>query len=238
MYTYEGRVRFSEADHHETITLPSIINYFQDGSIFHSEDLGLGVDYLKEKKRAWILSSWQVIIERYPRIGEKIRIGTWATGFKGLYGYRNFCMWDEKGDKAAYANSVWVYMDLERGRPARPPRDEVERYGTEAALEMDYASRKIMLPDETFQGELFPVRKYHIDTNEHVNNCQYVQMALEVSGEELLVRQMRAEYKKSALLHDKILPKVAREGERTVVELCEPHGGVYAVVELTGDKRC
>ena len=53
-----------------------------------------------------------------------------------------------------------------------------------------------------------------------------------------MVRQMRAEYKKSALLHDKILPKVAKEGERTVVELCEPDGGVYAVVELTGEKRC
>ena len=50
MYTYESRVRFSEVDHYETMTLPSIINYFQDGSIFQSEDIGLGVDYLKEKK--------------------------------------------------------------------------------------------------------------------------------------------------------------------------------------------
>ena len=238
MYIYESRVRFSEADHYETITLPSIINYFQDSSIFQSEDFGLGVDYLKEKKRAWILSSWQVIIDRYPHIGEKIRIGTWATDFQGLYGYRNFCMWDENGEKAAYANSIWVYMDLERGRPVRPPKEEVERYGTEEALEMAYASRKIALPKEPLEGEIFPVRKYHIDTNEHVNNCQYVQMALEAAEEELLVRQMRAEYKKSALLHDKILPKVAREGERTVVELCEPQGGLYAVVELTGEKRC
>ena len=82
------------------------------------------------------------------------------------------------------------------------------------------------------------MRKYHIDTNEHVKNCQDVQMALEAAGEELMVRQMRAEYKKSALLHDKILPKVAKEGERTVVKLCKPDGGVYAVVELTGEKRC
>ena len=146
MYTYESRGRFSEVDHYEAMTLPSIINYFQDGSIFQSEDIGLGVDYLKEKKRAWVLSSWQVVIGRYPRIGEKIRIGTWATGFQGLYGYRNFCMWDEKGAKAAYANSIWVYMDLEKQRPARPPKEEVEKYGTEEALEMEYAPRKIALP--------------------------------------------------------------------------------------------
>ena len=120
MYAFDSRVRFSEADHHETITLPGIINYFQDCSIFHSEDIGLGIDYLKEKKRAWVLTSWQIIVDRYPRIGEKIKVGTWATEFNGLYGHRNFCMWDEKGERAACANSIWAFMDLERGRPAKP----------------------------------------------------------------------------------------------------------------------
>ena len=232
MYTYESRVRFSEVDHYETRTLPSIINYFQDGSIFQSEDIGLGVDYLKEKKRAWVLSSWQVVIGRYPRIGEKIRIGTWATGFQGLYGYRNFCMWDEKGAKAAYANSIWVYMDLEKQRPARPPKEEVEKYGTEEALEMEYAPRKISLPQDALSGEIFPVRKYHIDTNEHVNNCQYVQMAMEMLDQERVIRQVRVEYKKSAVLGDMIVPRTGDRDGRTVVELCTTEGELYAAVEF------
>lgn len=238
MYTFESRVRFSEADHHETITLPGIINYFQDCSIFHSEDAGLGIDYLKKRRRVWVLSSWQIIVERYPRIGEKIKTGTWATEFKGLYGNRNFCMWDEKGQRAAYANSVWAFMDLEKGRPVRPDQEEIEGYGTEPPLEMDYAPRKIRLPESLEEGEPFPVRKYHIDTNEHVNNCQYVQMALEALQEEMAVRQVRVEYKRSAVLGDVIYPRIAREKERTVVELCNVDGQPYAVTELTGDKRC
>lgn len=238
MYAFDSRVRFSEADHHETITLPGIINYFQDCSIFHSEDIGLGIDYLKEKKRAWVLTSWQIIVDRYPRIGEKIKVGTWATEFNGLYGHRNFCMWDEKGERAACANSIWAFMDLERGRPAKPLPEDIEKYGTEAPLEMEYASRKIRLPEELEEGTAFPVRKYHIDTNEHVNNCQYVQMALETLGEELLVRKVRVEYKRSAMLGDMIYPRTAREEERTVVELCNAEGKPYAVMELTGEKRC
>ena len=61
MYAFDSRVRFSEADQHETITLPGIINYFQDCSIFHSEDIGVGIDYLKEKKKAWedSLKEWK-----------------------------------------------------------------------------------------------------------------------------------------------------------------------------------
>ena len=102
MYTFESRVRYSEVDHTELITLPAIINYFQDCSTFQSEDLGVGIDYLKEKQQGWILSSWQIIVNRYPGMGEKIDISTWATGFEGLYGTRNFRMRDEK--KELYTN--------------------------------------------------------------------------------------------------------------------------------------
>ena len=91
-YTIDGRIRFSEVDHTRRITLPGIVNYFQDCSTFQSEDLGLGIEHCSEKKRAWILSSWQVVVERYPKIGEKIQTSTWATDFNGLFGERNFCI--------------------------------------------------------------------------------------------------------------------------------------------------
>ena len=97
---------------------------------------------------------------------------------------------------------------------------------------MHYEGRKILMPEHCVEMESFPVRKYHIDTNEHVNNCQYVQMALEVLPREMKVRQLRVDYKKSAVLGDTIYPKVAQEAERTVVELCDGDGKPYAVVEL------
>ena len=113
-YQFESRVRFSEVDHHQQMTLPGILNYFQDCSTFQSEALGCGIDACNERKRGWVLSSWQVEIERYPRFGEKILVRTWSCGFEGLYGYRNFCMEDGKGEIAVRAYTVWVYMDLER----------------------------------------------------------------------------------------------------------------------------
>lgn len=231
-YTFESRIRFSEADHTNRITLPGIINYFQDCSTFHSESLGVGLAYCREHKSAWVLSAWQIVADRYPSMGEKVRISTWATEFNGLYGLRNFCMEDEEGRMAAYANSVWVFMDTEKGRPARPDAYEVELYGTGKPLSMDYEPRKIKLPKETQTCKEYPVRKYQIDTNEHVNNCQYIQMAMEeLTGAEE-IHKVRAEYKKSAVYGDIIHPKAAFEEERTVIELCDAAGGIYAVVEL------
>ena len=112
MYTFESRVRFSEVDHTELLTLPALVNYFQDCSTFQSEDIGYGVEVLKKSGQAWILSAWQIVVNRYPKLGERIRVSTWATDFTGLFGLRNFKMEDEAGEMTGWANSVWVYMDM------------------------------------------------------------------------------------------------------------------------------
>jgi len=160
MYTFDSRVRYSEIDHTGNMTLPALINYFQDCSTFQSEDIGLGTEVLKAKKKAWILSYWQIVIERLPALGERITAGTFATEFKGLYGNRNFVLDDARGNRLAYANSVWVFMDMEKGRPARPEPEDVLPYGSEPALEMEYEDRKIRLPENLEEKPSFPVRKY------------------------------------------------------------------------------
>ena len=231
-YEFEGRVRYSEIDHRGTMTLPALINYFQDSSTFQSEAIGLGMDRLKHDRKAWVLSYWQVIVERYPQMCEKITTGTFATEFKGLYGNRNFYMKDGSGELIARANSIWAFMDLEKGRPVRPTAEHIDPYGTCEPLDMPYEERKIALPEQSEAGEPFPVRKYHIDTNEHVNNCQYVQMALEMVPGDIQVRQLRVDYKKSAVLGDMIYPRMTAEQERTVVELCDADGKPYAIVEM------
>lgn len=235
MYEFDSRIRYSEIDHHERITLPGIINYFQDCSIFHSESIGFGIERLKKEGRAWILSSWQIVVNRYPVLGETVKVCTWPKSFKGAIGERNFQMLDKDGRIAACANSIWVYMDINRKRPVKPSQEEMDGYGMEASLDMEYASRKIQLPESFAEGKCMQVQRYHIDTNEHVNNCQYVQIALEALEEEIKVRQVRVDYKKSAVYQDIILPRIAKEEERIVVELCDREGKLYAVVEFIGE---
>lgn len=231
-YQIEGRVRFSEIDRRQMMTLPGIINYFQDCSIFQSEELGYGLEYLKEQKKAWMLSAWQIVVLRYPRMGERIQVSTWASGFKGICGDRNFCMRDAEGKIAAYAASLWVYMDLDKKRPAKPGKEEVAAYGVSEPLDMERMDRKIELPEKMDSLPAFTVQRGHIDTNEHVNNCQYVQMALDACRNEMSVERLRVEYKKSAVYGDKIIPRAGTDGDRTVVELSGTDGAPYATVEF------
>lgn len=71
MYTFNSRVRYSEVDSNARLTLDGIINYMQDCTNFQSEDLGVGLEFHKEKKLAWILNSWQIVIDEYPKNGRK-----------------------------------------------------------------------------------------------------------------------------------------------------------------------
>ena len=98
MYTFESRVRYSEMDEFGKLSVTGIMNYLQDCSTFQSEDLKLGLSYLYDKKRAWWLNTWQILIDRCPGLGERIKISTWPYGFKGIYGYRNFTITDLEGN--------------------------------------------------------------------------------------------------------------------------------------------
>ena len=236
-YTIDGRIRFSEVDHTRRITLPGIVNYFQDCSTFQSEEVGLGIDILKEWKRIWVLSAWQVVVDRYPYMGERIKTSTWAYGFRGFMGFRNFTMETEGGERLAYANTFWTYIDAENGLPVRLEAKDTDAYRgkdgkMESKLDMEYAPRKIVLPEDYEQQDSFAVQKHHLDTNHHVNNCQYICMAEDFLPEKFKVYQMRAEYKMQAKLGDMICPKTKVESGKVVVSLDDEKGKPYAIVEL------
>lgn len=229
-YGFDSRIRYSEVDLNLKLTLGAVIDYFQDCSIFHSEQVGLGVRHLASKNRAWMLSGWQIVVKRFPGLLENVRVETWPYDFKGFYGSRNFSMTDERGERIIYANSLWIYVDTVTGRPVKVDKEEAEGYKLEEKLLMDYAPRKVPMPEDAEEMEGFPVIRHHLDTNHHVNNAQYVKMAEEYLPEGVVLKEMRAEYKKAAKLNDIIVPRVAGKGDQYTVALTDQEGQPYAVM--------
>lgn len=236
MYTFDSRIRYSETDEDGKLTLTGIMNYLQDCSTFQSEDIGLGISYLTERHHAWWLSSWQIVIDKYPALGEEVVIGTWPYDFKGFYGYRNFTICDKMGNYLVRANSVWFLFDTKLGRPVKVQEEDIRGYGRgdEKRLEMEYAPRKIAVPSDYETAECVTIAKHHIDTNHHVNNAQYVEIAREVLPSEIDVEEIRVEYKKAAVFGDMVYPRISRTDEGYTVSLCDAQGAAYAVIWLRG----
>ena len=67
-YSFKGRVRYSETGENGCLTLPGIQDYYQDCCTFQSEEIGQGVAELVNRQRAWELSCWQIVVNRYPKL--------------------------------------------------------------------------------------------------------------------------------------------------------------------------
>ncbi len=228
MYSFQTRVRYSECNNHHEATLTALLDYLQDCCTFQSEDLGIGLDFLTEHHVAWILSSWQVDILRYPKLGEQLVISTWPYEVRDFFGLRNFKIEDAQGELILGADSVWVCVDTDSGKPMRPLPQMIEKYPPEPKLDMEYLGRKLpRLP----QGEEQPpihIPHYFIDTNQHVNNAKYILIGEECLPENFKVHRIWAEYRRPAVLGDVICPQVSIEPSCAAVALCNEDGAAYA----------
>lgn len=232
MYSFSARVRYSEVDSSLRLSFPAIINYFQDCSIFHSEDLGIGIEFLKKEHRVWLMNSWQIEVRRFPTYGEVLQVNTWPYDFKSMFGYRNFTLTDESGTDVVIANSIWVFADTDTGRPVKPDPAYAFRYPLDPPYPMEYAGRKIELPTDFSPSDPIPVTPVHLDSNRHVNNGQYVAMASALLPDTEYTK-LQVEYKKSAQLGDTIFPQISSQENSYTVILGTEAGAPYAIAKFS-----
>ena len=239
MFKFDTKVRYSELTESGIVRPDAIVNYLQDCTMFHSNSLGADVDFYKTEKKAWVLNSWQVEIKRQLEEGEEISIGTWPYDFAGAYGHRNFVIRDDKGEDVVHANTLWVFTDMTTGRPVKLTDDIIKLYQLEDKLDMEYMDRKVKVPEgvEGTAFEKFPVKKYFIDSNGHVNNGRYIGCAAEYIPEGFKVERIRAEYKRAAVYGDIFCPMVYRLDESSDkshiwISLNNEEGKVYAMVQF------
>ena len=234
MYSYTTRVRYSEITLSRVASLLSIINYFQDCCTFEAEDRGVGIDWLNDHKTAWMLTSWQIKIDRRPKYCENIKVTTWACGFRFFVGKRNFTI------ENAETGELLVY--IEKGLPEKNvPEEEFEAYGIAEPLDKEFEKGRIKLPDDVSLIECKPitVTDQYIDTNHHVNNGQYIAIAMTALPEEFRrnadkLKSFRAEYKLQSVKGDVLYPCLAAEQkDKPIVILKDLDDKVRLTVEFT-----
>ena len=240
MYSFDTRVRYSECDSNRNLTLTALVDYFQNCSSFHSEDIGAGVDFLAARGEAWFLLNWQIVIERMPKFCENVKVCTAPYDFKGFYGKRNYWLTDCDGNVCVKANSIWSCMDVINMRPKKVTQEATKAYELEEPIEMDYAPRKLRIPENLVHTVDIAVSPEMIDTNHHVNNAQYIRVAMtaftnksdEQGADNGNINQMLAEYKKSAKLGDVMHLYTGVEDGKFYVDMRDDENNTYAVVVL------
>lgn len=233
MYEMKCRVRFSEIENDGYISKTGIIDLLQNCSTFHSEDTGFGMKKLMDCHHGWFVTDWQVKVLRRPAMAEYLTVRTYPYNFRSMIANRYFTISDANGEVIIKANSIWVYMDLENNKPDRAPKEMMEAYGQDPAPDEDFGTRKIrpsVEPQSVGENGILVDRSY-LDTNNHVNNGRYIDIAERYLPQDREYNFFKVEYKSQALENDIIYVRTSEDNGTFWVSLTDADGEVYCITE-------
>lgn len=230
------QVNYYEIDFKENLLITSIMNYFDDVATEQSQNIGGGLDYMRNHRMAWVIYKWDIHINRYPNFRERIKVRTYARSLKKFYGYRTFEIIDKEGNIVCNANSVWLLIDIDKRRVKRITNDMYSMYGVNEKLSEEFTIENIKLPSKFDFEKYFDVRYSDIDTNRHVNNVKYVDWAVETVPlniiENYFIKNINITYKKEATYGEKIKSstKIEKRGDGYL--------GLHKISDMRGKELC
>ncbi|WP_196001809.1 acyl-ACP thioesterase domain-containing protein [Clostridium sp. 1001271B_151109_B4] len=175
----EYEIHYYEVNYKLDCKMSSIINYFCDIGTVQSEGLGVGIDYLTERRLAWVFYRYDISVKRYPKFGEKIKVITKAKSFKKFYASRAYEIYDENNEKIVDGEGIFLLINIDKRRAVRIPDDQYVAYGVDLNEKSDIKIERLEKVQQSTNKEFFKVRYGDIDSNMHVNNVKYVEWAVE-----------------------------------------------------------
>ena len=163
--------------------------------------------FFTDNNMTQLLATRQVEVLRVPRYKEDLTVTTSIYEVMPMYGFRNTFIRDVQGQPCYRTWSMGAFVDLGTGKLARIADDAIASLTLDPKQEMNYRGRRIILPkQEGSVMESVMVMRADIDYNRHMNNANYVRIAMELLPEGFEVRDMRVEYRIAAKLGDLLTP--------------------------------
>ena len=234
MYSLKYNVTTSACDSDGRLKLYSALQMMQDCSEMWIDTEPGVKQFFTEQNMAQLLASRQVEVVRVPDFKEELTVTTSVYGMKPMFGFRNTFIYDAEGKPCYRTWSMGAFVDKSNGKLKRVDDATMASMTLEPQLEMNYGDRRIAVPKEGGQTQLpIPVMKADIDYNRHVNNANYIRMAMEFLPEGFQVAGLRVEYRVAAKLGDTLLPTLYRLTEDTILVTLSIGNEVSAIAEFT-----
>ena len=233
-FEYSMKIPFDMSDVNGFIKIPQLILLSLQVSGMQSIELGMSDMYILENYNlVWIITDYNMKIDRLPVFDEKITIETYAMSHNRLFCYRAFNIKDEEGNTIIEMVATFVLMDRDT-RKVHPVMSEL----TDA---FDSEFSKTMLRGPRFKEleggveQEYRVRFYDLDMNGHVNNSKYLDWVFEVMGADFLTqhvpKKVHLKYVKEVLAGGIITSQYEQEGLKTQHQISSD-GHINAQAEI------
>ncbi len=201
-----------------------LLGYMVEHAIGHEKNV-----FEKSLEVMKMLHSWQVHFLLPIQKESTLRLRTWISEAKGFFIKREFDGFDENGEMVFFATSRWLFLDPEKRRPVRIPKDMIAFF---PMREQSYFSKSLYFPKDLEKEKCmeFQVENNDIDENFHMNNAAYLSHVLKNYPKEWYekkeLRILGIEYRKESLFGETL------EVKRSIMDDDE-----YLFVEQSGENR-
>jgi acyl-ACP thioesterase len=159
-------VRLSDVSPKGRLRLDGVARYLQDVA---ADD---GHDAMGSEADPWVVRRTTIRVDRFPVLRERVTLTTWASGAGARWAERTTTLEGARGGSIT-AVALWVYVDLESGRPKRLTDAFWSHYGDSVAGRT--VAARLHHRDAPPAGTPVPwvPRFADFDVLGHVNNAVY-----------------------------------------------------------------
>jgi acyl-ACP thioesterase len=167
----------SMCDENSLMSIPAILDMFQDIAGIHAESVGIGALELEEHGLFWIVSKLRLRISRRPQVQETFDATTWIQPAERVSCERDWAL-SKDGEQLAYVRSIWAALRRDNFRPGHmsdfyPDSD----FSIAPPDDMPFTRMGKNFEGAEFIGE-YRIRSVDIDRGGHMNNVNYVRAML------------------------------------------------------------
>ncbi|MBU5592768.1 acyl-[acyl-carrier-protein] thioesterase [Clostridium sp. MSJ-4] len=190
IFKKEYKINIFDVDSEHKCKFSSLVDFLWDVVISQSDYLGETKEGFVHNQCIWVLLKYDITIYEYPEFRDTITVDTKVLGTKKFYGYRQNIIKNSEGKVIGEVFSTAILIDFEKRRPMRISSNQSEIYGLNGELdEVPLLDDIPKIQKEDYIKD-YPVRYSDIDSNGHVNNVKYMEMAADT-----LPRTILNEYK-------------------------------------------
>ncbi len=146
----------------------------------HCRTFGMSLSELRSENKMWILTRFQLQMERYPQNGDAVVVETWASSRpNGIRAVREFRFLDTDSLPLGRAAGIFLMMDVARRRPIRRPQGVLDIINAERNNPDEFEIPRLRAPQDPTSERKIKVSWRDLDANNHANNVSYIDWALE-----------------------------------------------------------
>ncbi len=124
IFTREIIVTQADIDSQGHVNNLRYLQWMQDAAVAHTTAQGWPMQRYADAGLGWVVRSHAITYKRPAFLGETITVCTWISGFSQRSSPRRYLFWRAADKKVlAEAETLWVFVDLASGRPAKVPEE-------------------------------------------------------------------------------------------------------------------